>query len=204
VRVIFWDVDTQVDFLRPIGRLYVPGAEQIVPNLARLTGWAREHAVALISSVCAHHPGDAEFAVYGPHCLVGSRGQRKIPETLLPRRLVVPNQPVELPDLGTFDQIILEKDRLDVFTNPNTGAVLGRYGENHDIVLYGVVTEICVAYAARGLLARGHHVLLVSDAVHHLNEDMAEALLGEIGAKGAEAVTTDDIVGPSKVKIPAA
>ena len=33
--LVFFDVDTQVDFMRPTGRLYVPGAEQIVPNLHR-------------------------------------------------------------------------------------------------------------------------------------------------------------------------
>ncbi len=199
-----WDVDTQIDFLDPGGRLYVPGAEQIVPNLARLTRWAQERSVPLISSACAHHPGDPEFEVYGPHCLVGTRGQQKILETLLPTRFIVPNQPVTLPDLGQFQQIIVEKDRLDVFTNPNTGTVLGRYREHRDIVLYGVVTEICVALAARGLLARGHHVRLVSDAVRHLNAHKAETLLNEICAQGAEVMTTDDIVGPSKVRVPAA
>jgi nicotinamidase/pyrazinamidase len=38
--MVLWNVDTQVDFLSPGGRLYVPGAERIVPNLHLLTEWA--------------------------------------------------------------------------------------------------------------------------------------------------------------------
>jgi len=175
-----------------------------VPNLARLTAWARDHSVPVISSACAHHPGDPEFQVYGPHCLVGTPGQKKIPETLLPRRLVVFNRPIALPELRRFEQIILEKERLDVFTNPNTEAVLARYGGRLEIVLYGVVTEICVAYATRGLLARGHRVRVVRDAVRHLDWRQAEAFLQEVAAQGGELVTTDAIVGPGEVRVPAA
>src|SRR5450759_1232450 len=31
--LLFWDVDTQFDFLHPAGKLYVPGAETIISNL---------------------------------------------------------------------------------------------------------------------------------------------------------------------------
>jgi hypothetical protein len=64
--MLLWDVDTQVDFLFPGGRLYVPGAESILPSLARLTAYARERHCPLISSVCAHRPGDPELNIYGP------------------------------------------------------------------------------------------------------------------------------------------
>ena len=147
--MLLWDVDTQVDFITPGGRLYVPGAERIVPNLRRLTQWAGEHGIPVISSADAHQPGDPELRQYGPHCMAGTPGQQKIPETLLPNRLVVPNRPIELPELHAFQQIILEKQAFDVFTNPNADRVLRRFGENLSIVLYGVVTEICVACAVR-------------------------------------------------------
>src|SRR5690349_11819142 len=117
---IFWDVDTQRDFVETDGELYVPGAETIVPNLKRVTRWADANGARLISSVCAHSEGDPEFVQYGRHCVVGTPGQQKIPETLLPNRFVIPNHPIELPqDLDRFRQIIIEKDKLDVFTNPN-------------------------------------------------------------------------------------
>ena len=39
-RVIFWDVDTQYDFMKADGKLYVPDAEQLIPNLKKLTDFA--------------------------------------------------------------------------------------------------------------------------------------------------------------------
>ena len=35
-QVIFWDVDTQYDFMKADGKLYVPDAEHIIPNLERV------------------------------------------------------------------------------------------------------------------------------------------------------------------------
>ena len=40
---LFFDVDTQIDFLFPAGALYVPGAERIVPAIARLNQYAAAH-----------------------------------------------------------------------------------------------------------------------------------------------------------------
>ena len=193
--IVFWDVDTQADFLYPYGKLYVPGAEKIIPKLERLTRWAEAHGVLVISSVCAHHPGNPEFAVYGPHCLAGTAGQQKIPQTLAVRRRVIPNSPAILPgDLAECGQLILEKDALDVFTNPNANGLVKKLGPKPRIALYGVVTEICVGYTARGLLDRGAQVWLVQDAVRALDEVKGAALVSEVEARGGRPVTTADLL----------
>ena len=49
-RIVFWEVDTQQDFMLPGGKLYVPGAEKIIPNITRLVNVAREGRVLLVSS----------------------------------------------------------------------------------------------------------------------------------------------------------
>jgi nicotinamidase/pyrazinamidase len=36
MKTVFVDVDTQIDFLFPAGALYVPGAERLLPAIARL------------------------------------------------------------------------------------------------------------------------------------------------------------------------
>ncbi|MFQ5776660.1 MAG: cysteine hydrolase family protein [Terriglobia bacterium] len=193
--MIFWDVDTQVDFISPKGKLCVPGGETIVPNLARLTAWAQQRNLLVVASMDAHREDDAEFEHYPPHCLVGTPGQAKIPETCLPRQAIIPNRPAELPAaLENYDQLILEKQQLDVFTNPNTEQLLSCLGRKADIVLYGVVTEICVACAARGLLERGYRVRLVRDAVHHLDAAKARAVCKEIEALGGRFTTTDEVL----------
>lgn len=191
--MLFWDVDTQVDFISPGGRLHVPGAESIVPNLARLTQCACDGSVSLISSACAHHSGDPELKLYGPHCMAGTPGQRKIPETLLPHRYVVPNRPVKLPKLEHFQQIIIEKQAFDVFTNPNSAKLLQQFDHTSRIILYGVVTEICVASAARRLLQYGHRVELVIDAVCALDSPQAAKFVDEFVRGGGELVTTDEV-----------
>jgi nicotinamidase/pyrazinamidase len=163
--LIFWDVDTQVDFMLPEGKLYVPGAETIIPTLAKLTNWAAQHEVLAIASADALQPGDEEFRQYPPHCLAGTPGQKKIPETSLTPQFTIPDRyGAGLPDIARYQQIVIEKQKFDVFTNPNTEAFLAQLGKPQ-IVLYGVVTEICVSAAARGLLDRGYRVTVVEDAI---------------------------------------
>jgi len=194
-RSIFWDVDTQADFIHPGGQLYVPGAEKILPNLARLTRWAQEHKVLIVASADAHREGDEEFQFYPPHCLAGTPGQKKVPETMLGKPTVLPNRPATLPaDLVAAGQIILEKQKFDVFTNPNTEPLLGRLGRDVEITLYGVVTEICVAAAARGLLERGYRLRLVRDAIQHIDAARARALVEEVERRGGRLVATDEVV----------
>ncbi len=59
--VVFWDVDTQVDFMLPGGKLYVPGAEKLIPNMKRLVDAAREGRVFLAGDADSHSLQDEEF-----------------------------------------------------------------------------------------------------------------------------------------------
>jgi nicotinamidase/pyrazinamidase len=189
--LIFWDVDTQVDFLSSRGRLYVPGAETIVPNLKRLTTWAGRNNVLVIASACAHMPGDKEFQIYPPHCLAGTPGQAKVPETSLDLQVVIPNRRIDLPAWTGKQQIVIEKQAFDVFSNPNTETLLLQL-QPREIVLYGVVTEICVAAAAYGLLKRGYSISLVTDAIYHLDQASASEFIREAQRRGGRLLTTDE------------
>ncbi len=192
---IFWDEDTQVDFMHPDGKLYVPGSESVIPHLARLTEWARSHGVLVVGSVDAHTMSDPEFSQYPPHCLAGTPGQRKIPETQMPSTLIIPNRPVRVPEnLYQYDQVILEKQTVDVFTNPNTEALLARLEWGSPVVLYGVFTDVCIAFAARGLLDRGRQVTLVTDAIYPINPAKGQQLIDEVVRRGGRLVTTEEIV----------
>src|SRR5580658_555789 len=126
-KTVFFDVDTQFDFLDPSGALYVPGAEAIVDRVAALNHWAARHGLPVISTMDAHTPDDAEFSDWPPHCIAGTPGQTKPPSTLLERRVVVPNTP-GLPGIEAAQQILLEKQALNCFTNVNLPALLNRLG----------------------------------------------------------------------------
>ena len=194
--VIFWDVDTQADFMLPGGKLYVPGAEKLIPNLKRLTDAARQGRVFIIGDACTHTPDDPEFARFPPHCVRGTPGAEIIPETRAEKVLVVPNRAgAAIPaDLSKFQQVILEKQTLDVFDNPNTEKVLERVAgftdADAEIFVFGVVTEYCVRLAAKGLLNRGRRVALVGDAIETLNAEDGRKTIEELTSLGARLVTT--------------
>ena len=195
--IIFWDVDTQADFMLPGGRLYVPGAEKLLANLNRLTDAARRNRVFLVSDACLHTPDDPEFQRFPPHCVRGTPGAAIVPETLAENYFVIPNRAgAELPaDLSKVRQVILEKQTLNVFDNPNTEKVIERLQAFTDpaaeFAVFGVVTEFCVRLAAKGLLERGRRVALVSDAIEALDPAAGRKTLDELKALGARMITTD-------------
>jgi len=49
-KFVLWEVDAQADFMLPGGKLYVPGAEKIIPNIKRLVDAARDGRALLVSS----------------------------------------------------------------------------------------------------------------------------------------------------------
>ena len=182
MKTVFVDVDTQLDFLYPAGALYVPGAEGIVPAIERLNRYAAAHQIPVLSTVDAHAENDPEFAQWPPHCVAGTTGQHKAAATLLDKRIIVPNRDCEF-TLDGAQQIIVEKQSIDVFTARNLERLLRMLGAGR-FVVYGVVTEICVRSAIRGLLAAGNPVVLAADAVKELRADEAARTMQELRSRG--------------------
>src|SRR6202011_5246656 len=164
--LIFWEVDTQADFMLPGGKLYVPRAERLLPNIRRLTDAARQGRVFLVSHGCYHTKDDPEFKIFPPHCIKGTSGSAYVPEALTEKVVTVPNEPTAtLPqDLSKYQQIYLEKQTLDIFESRHADELVRRLGDAAEFVVFGVVTEYCVRLAAKGLLERGRRVCVVEDA----------------------------------------
>src|ERR1700682_5103394 len=104
MKTVFFDIDTQIDFLYPAGALYVPGAERLLPTIAQLN----QRAAIVVSTMCAHDENDAEFKEWPPHCCIGTTGQWKPQSTMLAERVVIPTSPV---DVTIARQVILEKQQ---------------------------------------------------------------------------------------------
>ena len=121
MKTVFFDVDTQLDFVFPAGALAVPGAANIVENLGKLTRYAAAHRFPIISTADAHSEDDAEFKIWKPHCVAGTTGQQRCAATQLPQAKILTE---ELPAFGSVPQIVVEKQRLDCFTNPNLRPLL--------------------------------------------------------------------------------
>ena len=191
--LIFWEVDTQADFMLPGGKLYVPGAEKLLPNVRRLTDAARQGRVFLVSHGCYHPPDDPEFATFAPHCIKGTEGAAVVPEALAERVITVPNEPtVSLPeDLSAYQQILLEKQTLDIFESRHADKLLQLLDRDAEFVVFGVVTEYCVRFAAKGLLERGRRVSVVADAIETLKLEDGKRTISELQTLGASLITTD-------------
>jgi nicotinamidase/pyrazinamidase len=187
VTTVFFDVDTQIDFLYPTGALYVPGAEKVVEQIAALNRFAGSHEIPVVSTMDAHSEDDPEFRTWPPHCVVGVIGQHKPETTLLSRRVIMPNAGVAF-NLDGAQQILLEKQTFDCFTNVNLAGLLERLDAKRYVV-YGVVTEICVKFAAWGLLKTGKRVELVTDAVRSLNDAASAEMTASFLAAGGVLTT---------------
>ena len=162
-RLIFWDVDTLHDFMKSDGRLYVSGAEEIIPVVRTLTDFAHDHHIPIVASADDHDTSDAEISddpdwktTFPPHCMRGTPGQLKIAETALRDPLVIEPEPQDpgalahriLSHRGDF---LLHKHTVDVFSNANTVTLL-RTLEPEAVVIYGVATDFCDRYTVEGLL----------------------------------------------------
>lgn len=190
--VVFWEVDAQADFMLPGGKLYVPGAEKLLPNIRRLTDAARQGRVFLVSHGCYHTKDDPEFAIFPPHCVQGTPGANLVPEALTEKVVTVANEAAASlpPDLSPYQQILLEKQTLNIFESRHADELVERLGPDVEFVVFGVVTEFCVRFAAKGLLERGRRVSVVRDAIETLNSEDGKRAVAELQALGATFITT--------------
>jgi nicotinamidase/pyrazinamidase len=191
MKTVFFDIDSQLDFLYPAGALYVPNAGHIVPAIARLNRFAAAHGIPVVSTTDAHAENDPEFSAWPPHCVAGTWGQHKAEETLLEGRIAIPNHECQLA-LDGAPQIVVEKQTVDIFLAPNLGRVVERLNADRYVV-YGVVTEICVLFAVRGLLKTGKPVTVVTDAVAALTAEGSARALEEMRANGGTLATVSEI-----------
>jgi nicotinamidase/pyrazinamidase len=197
--MILWDVDTQVDFMLPDGKLYVPGAEQTVPAMKRLVEAARAAGIVHVASADDHELTDDEISespdfqtTYPPHCLRGTRGARKIAET--DQEDPVPITLEQLPERYLEGrEFLLLKKNFDVFTNPNTDRLLERLDPD-EIVVFGVATDVCDDAAIRGFLERGRKVRFVEDAARGLDEGRVATCTAAWRERGVEFTTVDEVV----------
>jgi len=201
---ILWDVDTQVDFMDPAGKLYVPGAREVAPAMGRLVDAARTADVVHVASADDHELTDPELsddpdfvATYPPHCLRGTRGAEKIPETKQDDPLPLSLTPYPLRRIGQLAagrrELLLLKKAFDVFTNPNAEPLLDLLDPD-EVVVFGVATDVCDDAAIRGLLRRGRRVCFVEDAARGLDEARTAACTAAWREGGVRFSTAEEVI----------
>jgi nicotinamidase/pyrazinamidase len=196
---LLWDVDTQVDFIRADGRLAVPDAEAALPAMARLVEAARAAGIPHVASADDHELSDGEISAepdfrttYPPHCLRGTRGAEKVPETQ--QADPVPLALAEVADRWLRGrEFLLLKKSFDVFTNPHADRLL-RLLAPGEVIVFGVASDVCNDAAVRGLVARGVGVTYVAEAARGLDAERTAACEAAWRAAGVRFASVDDVV----------
>jgi nicotinamidase/pyrazinamidase len=195
---LFFDIDTQRDFILPEGKLSVPSAGRITTRLAAVTKLARRRGIRIVASTDRHFPEDPELQRNGgeftDHCMDGTTGQQKIDETQPVNPLFIANRALSSEELDAAiahpGEIVLEKQLFDVFAgNCNTEALLSRLLRHYrDVIVYGVYTEICVRDAIVGLHRLGARLHVLEDATADVGT-AGSAYRSEWRATGIEFLT---------------
>lgn len=204
--VIFWDVDTQHDFMDAKGKLYVPGSEEIKPHLKRITDYAHENGLHIVASADDHVPGHKELSdkpdfleTFPEHCMRGTPGAEKIAETALFSPMILEPEEQNHEELsrklwGHGGDVLIRKHWFDVFTNPNTATLLDMWDPT-EIVVYGVALDVCDKYAIEGFLERGvPNIHLVLDATRAIHPEKQAELVEGWKKQDVHVVTTEDVV----------
>jgi nicotinamidase/pyrazinamidase len=201
---ILWDVDTQVDFIEPGGKLYFAGAEGARPTMARLVDAVRDTGIVHVASCDQHELSDPEISqepdfdgTWPPHCLLGTPGAEKILETKQLDPLPLPLVPIPAQTLCRLlagrREFVIPKKQYDPFTNPNTETLLDSL-DSDEILLFGVATDICDDAAVRALLRRGRRVTFVEDAARGVDESRVAACTAAWREAGVRFATAEEAI----------
>ncbi len=192
---VILDLNTQCDFLLPGGALPVANRGDLMPRIRQIMNWARLNLTPVISSLEAHRPSES-FKGLPPHCLDHTLGQKKLPFTLMPTRiLLMGDNTSDLPldPFRKYQQVIFTKRNADFLSNPKADRLINGIAPNYWII-FGVTATHCVKSVALGLLARHQKVVVVRDACGFWSSADGEHAFRQIEAKGALLVSTDEIV----------
>ena len=202
---VFWDVDTQYDFMRPEGRLYVPGAEGIIDKVSDARRFALAHGYSIIASTDWHKESNKEISkkpdfevTFPAHCIAGKPGSQRVGFLGDVPIDIVPNEPVsdgDLQKLVAKEQfhIVIRKEELDPFSNPNTKTLL-EILKPTTIVIFGVALDLCVRQAVEELLRIGGiKVYLLRDAVKALGLTSETKVLKEFETRGINIISVADL-----------
>ncbi|MFD9902193.1 cysteine hydrolase family protein [Mesorhizobium sp. UC22_110] len=141
-------VDMINDFCKPGGAMVLPGCETLLGPQLRIIDTARKIGAPVIWVQDAHRPGlrrDREFLKRSPHCIEGTWGVDVIDE------------------LGARpDEIHLIKRRFSAFFQTDLDLTLKDMMVDQ-LVVFGVVTNICVRSTVHDAFFNGYQVVVPAD-----------------------------------------
>ena len=175
--IIFWNVDTQIDFVEPGGKLYVPGAELLKPLWAKILAFAKKNEIRVVNTADFHYKGSAELSAdpdfistFPEHCMADTLGAEYVEETDPVDPLIFDwnREYFSFDEVLSRKNILIRKDAFDVFAgNPHTEKIVEILAPE-TVVVFGVTTNVCVNDAVVGLVHRVKNVYVVENAIKEL------------------------------------
>ncbi|SYZ73134.1 conserved hypothetical protein [Candidatus Zixiibacteriota bacterium] len=173
-------VDMQKFFLDPDSPTYTPGGPAVLPSIRVLIERFRSAKRPVIFTKHVHHPDFIDAGImkwwWEGACLEGSP-ESEIPDGIAP-----------LPG----EKIIL-KHRYSAFYNTDLETIL-RCLKVEDLVIAGIMTNMCCESTARDAYYRDYRVFFPVDATGSINEEMHLASLLNLAFGFAFVTTVHDII----------
>lgn len=201
--IIFWNVDTQFDFMRANGNLYVQNAEKIEPNLEALTRFAEQKKIVVVNTADWHNEFTKEISensdyitTFPKHCYGGEKGAEYVPATnpKNPYTIDWKDNNFSKEKLLAARNIVLRKDAFDIFEGNKHADKVVKLLNPKKAVVYGVATNVCDDYAVMGLIKRKIEVYVPLDAIKELPHLPLENTLNKWKDYGVKLTTVDEIV----------
>jgi nicotinamidase/pyrazinamidase len=197
-KLIFWDVDTQFDFMKPEGSLYVPGAESIIDKVSEVRKFALQNDYSIIADMDWHKPENEEISespdfnkTFPPHCMAGSPGSERlgylgnVPIEYIETDKISPEMLKKLVEKRPF-HIVIRKESLDVFDNRNTDRLI-QIVKPQAVAVFGVALDFCVKLVLDGLTRHdGIKRILLRDIVKGLDPKTEDDIINEMRQTGVE------------------
>ncbi len=200
---ILLDMNTQCDFLLPKGALPVTNRAEVLPNIRKIMNWGRIRRDPILSSLESHRPGESVNGLPA-YCVDRTKGQKKLPFTLMPRRILLQgDNTLDLPfePFRRFQQVICTKRNCDFLSNPKADRLINTIQTKY-LIVFGILAEQCIKVTVLGLLARRRKIIVVRDACGYWYDSEAELAFRQMSAKGAILATTEELLsGEAEAKI---
>ena len=144
------------DFVKEDGALPVIGAGKLISRINEAIENFRRKGEPVIFIADAHEPDDKEFNIWPRHCVKGTEGAQVVREL----------------DRRPGDELV-EKTTYSAFYNTRLDDVLREKGVD-EVVLTGILTNICVLHTAADAAMRGYKVRVLKGCVASSTEENHE------------------------------
>jgi nicotinamidase-related amidase len=172
--------DMQIFFLDPGSPTFTCGGPAILPRLKKLIAVFREKGLPVIYTQHVHHPGHLDSGIMGwwweGMCIEGSPESQVHPE-------IAPNP----------GEKVIQKHRYSAFYNTDLETIL-RVLKVEDLVISGVMTNMCCESSARDAYYRDYRVFFLADGTGSINEEMHLASLMNLALGFAHVTTVQQVI----------